>query len=63
MRGRTNQRKIARATPADATEVPTFASTAWLKLSPAERLRRSWRMRRLLPDPERVHNEKLWPRI
>lgn len=39
-----------------------FWWTVWRKLSPAERFKRSWRMRRLLRDPERVHDEKIWPR-
>lgn len=35
----------------------------WQDLTPAERLDRSWRMRRLLPDPQRTHDEKLWPSV
>ncbi len=34
----------------------------WRALTPAERLRRSWRMRSRLPDPEAVHDAKLFPR-
>ncbi|MBI3096931.1 MAG: hypothetical protein HYY93_01600 [Planctomycetes bacterium] len=30
--------------------------------TPAQRLERSWRLRRLLPDPQKVHDAKLWPR-
>jgi hypothetical protein len=42
--------------------VPTHASLVWLRLSPAERLRRSWALRRRLPNLQRVHDEKLFPR-
>ena len=34
----------------------------WLGLTPAERMRRSWRLRRLLKDPQAVHDAKLWPK-
>ena len=39
-----------------------FIRTVWLKLTPGQRLARSWRMRRLLPDPEKAHDAKIWPR-
>jgi hypothetical protein len=35
----------------------------WLALSPAERLRRSWRLRRRLRDPEAVHRAKTVPEL
>ena len=38
-----------------------FKRDAWLRLSPAERLDRSWRMRSRLPDPAAVHDRKLFP--
>lgn len=44
------------------SEVATHASLLWEELAPAERLRRSWKLRERLPDPERVHDEKLFPR-
>jgi hypothetical protein len=34
----------------------------WRALTPAERLRRCWAMRSRLPDPEAVHDAKLFPR-
>ena len=34
----------------------------WLSLTPFERMRRSWRLRRLLKDPQAVHDAKLWPK-
>lgn len=36
---------------------------AWLELTPAERLRRSWRMRRRLPDPAAAHDAKYLPEL
>lgn len=35
---------------------------AWLALTPAERLLRSWEMRHRLVNPRAVHDEKLFPR-
>lgn len=35
---------------------------AWLALSPRERLRRSWRQRRRLPDPQAIHDAKIFPK-
>lgn len=35
---------------------------AWLELTPAERLRRSWALRKRLRDPQAVHDAKLFPR-
>ena len=40
-----------------------FASGAWLRLTPAQRLRRSWRLRRRIPDLQAVHDAKLWPKL
>jgi len=39
-----------------------FKTEAWQKLSPRERLRRSWAMRRRLPDLRAVHDRKLFPK-
>ena len=54
--------KPIRVTFRSATQPDGHADLTWLKLSPAERLRRSWRLRRRLPHPEHVHDEKLFPR-
>lgn len=35
----------------------------WMALSPAQRLRRSWRMRSRLRDLEAVHDEKSLPKL
>lgn len=35
----------------------------WRALSPAERLRRSWRLRTRLRDPQAVHDAKTFPRL
>ena len=40
---------------------PFFAT--WLALSPAERMRRSWRMRSRLINPEAIHDEKTFPEL
>lgn len=34
----------------------------WLALTPRERLARSWAMRERLPDPQAVHDAKLFPK-
>ncbi len=39
-----------------------FLEMTWLALTPAQRMRRSWRLRRLLKDPQAVHDAKLWPK-
>ncbi len=40
-----------------------FLRLVWQDLTPLERSRRCWRLRRLLKDPQAVHDAKLWPRI
>jgi hypothetical protein len=39
-----------------------FKRDAWLQLTPAERLDRSWRLRKLIPDLKAVHDRKLFPK-
>jgi hypothetical protein len=39
-----------------------FKDVAWLKLTPKERLRRSWAMRTRIGDLRSVHDRKLFPR-
>jgi hypothetical protein len=39
-----------------------FKMDAWLRLTPAERLERSWRLRSRLPDPQAIHDRKLFPK-
>ena len=39
-----------------------FKAEAWRQLTPRERLRRSWRLRARLRDPEAVHDRKLFPK-
>jgi hypothetical protein len=46
-------------TAADALE--PFKANEWRKLSPAERLRRSWLLRSRLIDPQAAHDLKLFP--
>ena len=36
---------------------------AWLSLTPAQRLRRSWAMRRRIKDLEAAHDEKSLPKL
>ena len=38
-----------------------YKADEWRKLSPAERLRRSWQMRTRLVNPRAVHDRKLFP--
>jgi hypothetical protein len=38
-----------------------FKAIEWRRLSPRERLRRSWRMRSSLVDLRAVHDRKLFP--
>jgi len=39
-----------------------YKAEMWRRLTPRERLRRSWRMRTRLPDPTAVHDRKLFPK-
>ena len=39
-----------------------YKSDVWRRLTPRERLRRSWPMRARLPDPKAVHDRKLFPK-
>jgi hypothetical protein len=39
-----------------------FKADAWRKLTPKERLARSWAMRARLRDPQAVHDAKLFPK-
>ena len=58
----------ARREPADQTKQPDIEEPpllsadpyleAWLALTPAERLRRAWRLRARLKDPGAVHDAK-----
>jgi hypothetical protein len=47
--------------PQDNELPETHLKSIWQNLSPAERLRRSWAMRRLLKDKRLVHDKKLFP--
>jgi hypothetical protein len=60
------RKRRPRASP--DSEVPTDDLRApymqmWLALTPAQRLRRSWRLRRFLKDPKAVHDAKTFPRL
>jgi hypothetical protein len=39
-----------------------FKRDVWIRLSPAERLDRAWRLRDRIPNPEAVHDRKLFPK-
>ena len=39
-----------------------FKEVAWMELTPKERLRRSWAMRKRIRDLRTVHDRKLFPR-
>jgi hypothetical protein len=42
--------------------VSPYQADVWRRLTPRERLRRSWRMRSRLPDLKAVHDRKLFPK-
>jgi hypothetical protein len=39
-----------------------YKADVWTKLTPRERLRRSWELRSRLPNPRQVHDHKLFPK-
>jgi hypothetical protein len=39
-----------------------YKAGVWRRLTPRERLRRSWQMRTRLPNPQAVHDRKLFPK-
>lgn len=39
-----------------------YKSHFWRELTPRERLRRSWELRRRLSNPQEVHDRKLFPK-
>ena len=45
----------------DESAQSPYKAAVWRKLTPRERLRRSWAMRSRLPDPRAVHGRKLFP--
>jgi len=45
-----------------AEALSPFKQEAWLKLTPCERMRRSLRMRRFIPNIKEVHDRKLFPK-
>lgn len=42
--------------------VSPYKADVWRRLTPRERLRRSWQMRSRLPDLKAVHDRKLFPK-
>ena len=57
----TKKREKHVAEPILPTELDLFQED-WLALTPRERLARSWAMRARLPDPQAVHDSKLFPK-
>lgn len=65
-------RAVRPMTPTLAASIGTAAETAdalspfkrdaWRRLSPAERLDRSWNLRKRIPNPAAVHDRKLFPK-
>jgi hypothetical protein len=45
-----------------AEAVSPYKADVWRRLTPRERLRRSWQMRSRLPDLRAVHDRKLFPK-
>ncbi len=50
-----------REDPLTDHEALDFVWSTWIELTPAERLRRSWALRKRLRDPQAVHDAKLFP--
>jgi hypothetical protein len=47
----------------DAAEaISPFKADEWKSLTPAQRLCRAWNLRSRLPDPDAVHDRKLFPK-
>ena len=42
--------------------VAPYQAEVWRRLTPRERLRRSWQMRSRIPDLKAVHDRKLFPK-
>jgi hypothetical protein len=42
--------------------VSPYKAEVWRRLTPSERLRRSWQMRSRIPDLKAVHDRKLFPK-
>lgn len=42
--------------------ISPYKAEVWRRLSPRERLRRSWQMRSRIRDPKAVHDRKLFPK-
>jgi hypothetical protein len=58
-----NERESNDDQPMRLSETPLpYKAVVWRKLTPAERLRRSWEMRSRLPNPRAVHDRKLFPK-
>jgi hypothetical protein len=45
-----------------AEAVSPYKTEVWRRLTPGERLRRSWQLRSRLPDLKAVHDRKLFPK-
>jgi hypothetical protein len=62
-RRRKGRRRAERRRGDAAEPVLDTYRTEWLGLTPAERLRRSWRLRSRLRDLESVHDAKSLPEL
>jgi hypothetical protein len=64
IRKRTRKLKVPPVAPLTVAEaVSPYKFEDWLKLTPAERLRRSWQMRSRIPNLRELHDRKLFPKI
>lgn len=52
-----------RAWPDPLLPLPDPYREMWLRLTPAQRLRRSWRLRSRIPDLQAVHDAKSLPKL
>ncbi|MBN1672659.1 MAG: hypothetical protein JXR37_16575 [Kiritimatiellae bacterium] len=56
------KKRIASETEIGQDALAPFKHAEWRRLTPGERLLRSWRLRARLPDPIAVHDRKLFPK-
>jgi hypothetical protein len=60
----TSKNRTSTSNPLAASSEPLFSYQAdiWRRLTPGERLRRSWKLRSRIPDLKAVHDRKLFPK-
>jgi hypothetical protein len=59
-KARQNPKDVSSSLTLNEAQAP-YKADVWRKLTPGERLRRSWQMRSRIPDLQAVHDRKLFP--